>query len=346
MRILNYGQAIAEATCQEMARDPSVFVYGVGVPTHAKIFGSIDGVIENFGADRCLDTPISEEAMTGFALGAASKGMRPIHIHIRVDFLLLAMNSLVNMISSFTYGTGGRAKVPLVIRVIVGRGWGQGYQHSKSLHSYFAHIPGLKVILPTSPRDAKGLLTSAIRDDNPVIFLEHRWLYWGEEDVPEEPYTIPIGEGRIVREGKDITIVATSWMNAEAKKAAEILEKHGVDVEIVDPRTIAPLDEDIIVNSAAKTGHCIVADNDWSFSGFSAEIAAMTSERCFGRLKSPVTRVGFAHTPCPTVRTLENEFYPNAVSLIREVERKLDLPETDLTGEDFYSHERRFRGPF
>jgi pyruvate dehydrogenase E1 component beta subunit len=284
--------------------------------------------------------------MTGFALGAAIKGMRPIHVHIRIDFLLLAMNSLVNMISSFTYGTGGRNKVPLVIRVIVGRGWGQGYQHSKSLHSYFAHIPGLKVILPTSPRDAKGLMISAIRDDNPVIFLEHRWLYWAEEDVPEEPYTIPIGKGRIVRQGKDISIIATSWMNVEAKKAAEILEKHGVDVEIVDPRTIAPLDEDIIAESAAKTGHCIVADNDWSFSGFSAEIAAMVSEKCFGRLKSPVTRIGFAHTPCPTVRVLENEFYPNAVNLIREVERKLNLPQIDLSKEDFYSHERRFRGPF
>ena len=347
MRLINYGQAIAEATRQEMARDPSVFLYGVGVPTHAKIFGSIDGVIEEFGADRCLDTPVCEEVMTGFGLGAAIKGLRPIHIHIRVDFLILAMNALVNTVSTYSYGTGGKVKVPLVIRVIVGRGWGQGYQHSKSLHSYFAHIPGLKVILPSSARDAKGLLISAIRDDNPVVFLEHRWLYWGEEDVPEEPYTIPIGQGRVVREGKDISIVSTSWMTVEAKKAAEILqEQHGVNVEIVDPRTIAPLDEDIIATSVAKTGHCIVADNDWSFGGFSAEIAAMVSEKNFGQLKSPVSRIGFAHTPCPTVRVLENEFYPNAVNLIREVERKLDLPQTDLSGEDFYSHERRFRGPF
>ena len=346
MRKISFCEALNEAMTQEMDRDPNVFVYGIGVPDHKKIFESTAGILEKFGPERCFDTPLCEEAMTGFGLGAAINGMRPIHIHIRVDFLLLAMNQLVNMVSSFVHSTGGKLKVPLVIRAVVGRGWGQGFQHSKTLHSYFAHIPGLKVVLPTTPREAKGLLTSAIRDDNPVIFIEHRWLYWALDEVPETPYTIPLGEGNIVRAGRDITIVATSWMNVEALRAAEILERHGVSVEIVDPRTIAPLDENLIIDSVKKTGHCIVADNDWVDCGFSAEVAARVSEKCFGDLKSPVRRIGFASTPCPTVRCLENEFYPNAIDIIREVERKFDIEPIDLSGEDFYSHERRFKGPF
>jgi pyruvate dehydrogenase E1 component beta subunit len=331
---------------QEMERDAAVFVYGIGVPTNDKIFGSTVGLRENFGPDRCFDTPLSEDAMTGFGLGAAINGMRPIHIHIRVDFLLLAMSQLANMVSTYSYSTRGQVKVPMVIRAIVGRGWGQGYQHSKSLHSFFAHIPGLKVILPTTPRDAKGLLTAAIRDDSPVVFIEHRWLYWAVDDVPEEPFIIPIGVGNILRSGDDVTVIATSWMNIEALKAAEILEREGVSVEIVDPRTIAPFDDTLSVESARKTGHCIVADNDWVDCGFGAEVAARVSEKCFGQLRSPVNRIGFAPTPCPTVRCLENQFYPSAVDIVRMVEKKLDLKPIDLTHDDFYSHERRFRGPF
>lgn len=346
MRRISYCEALNEATRQEMERDPNVFIYGIGVPDHKKIFESTAGLLEKFGPDRCFDTPLCEEAMTGFGLGAAINGMRPIHVHIRVDFLLLAMNQLVNMVSNYAYSTGGQVGVPMVIRAVVGRGWGQGFQHSKSLHSYFSHIPGLKVVLPTTPRDAKGLLTSAIRDNNPVVFIEHRWLYWAVEDVPEEPFTIPIGEGNILRAGTDITVVATSWMNIEALKAAEILQKRGVSVEIVDPRTISPFDESLAVESVKKTGHCIVADNDWVDCGFSAEAAARISEKCFGLLKSPVTRIGFVHTPCPTVRVLENEFYPGAEKLVRAIEQKLGLAPTDLSGEDFFSHENRFKGPF
>lgn len=346
MRRMTYEQALALALHQEMERDPTVFVYGIGVPDHKRIFGTTNGILESFGPDRCFDTPIAEDSMTGFGLGAAVKGLRPVHVHIRVDFLVLALNQLVNMVSSFNYTAGGKVKVPLTIRAVAGRGWGQGCQHSKTLHSYFAHIPGLKVVLPTTPSDAKGLLAAAIRDDDPVLVLEHRWLYWADEEVKAEPYTLPFGQSRKLREGKDITIIGTSWMNIEALKAAEILARRGVDVEVVDPRTIAPLDEEGLLASVLKTGHCIVADNDWSFAGFSAEIAAMISERAFGRLKSPVTRIGFQHVPCPTVRVLENAFYPNAVTIIRAVEQKLGLSPTNLSGEDFYSHERRFKGPF
>ena len=346
MRKISFCDALNEAMAQEMERDAGVFVYGIGVPDHKKIFGTTARLAERFGPERCFDTPLCEDAMTGFGLGAAISGLRPIHVHIRMDFLLLAMNQLVNMVSNFVYSTRGKLKAPLVIRVIVGRGWGQGYQHSKTLHSYFAHIPGLKVVIPTTPRDAKGLLTAAIRDDNPVVFIEHRWLYWAEGEVPEEPFAIPLGEGNILREGRDLTVIATSWMNIEALKAAEILAKRGVSLEVVDPRTISPLDDTLLIQSVKKTGHCLVADNDWAECGFGAEVAARISEKCFGALKSPVKRLGFAFTPCPTARNLENEFYPNAISIIRAVEKTLALSPTDIRGEDFYSHENRFKGPF
>lgn len=345
MRKISYCQALNEAISQEMDRDPGVFVYGIGVPDHKRVFGSTAGLVEKFGPERCFDTPLCEDTMTGFGLGAAINGMRPIHIHIRVDFLLLAMNQLANMVSAYQYMSGGLS-VPLVIRAIIGRGWGQGFQHSKSMYSTFAHIPGLKIVLPVTPRDAKGLLISAIRDNNPVMLFEHRWLYWQEDEVPEEPFTIPLEGGQVLRKGKDITVVATSWMNVEALKASEIMSRRGVSIEIVDPRTIAPFNDELIIKSVAKTGHCIVADNDWLDCGFSAEVAARVAEKCFGQLKSPVYRIGFAPTPCPTARHLENCFYPNAVNIIRAIENILELEPSDLSNEDFYSHEKRFKGPF
>lgn len=345
-RIITYQQAVSEAICQEMAIDPRVFIYGLDVADHKAIFGSTAGLVEKFGPKRCFSTPLSEEALLGFGIGAALSGLRPINVHIRVEFLLLAMNQLINIASSLRYGSNGKLSVPIVIRSIIGRGWGQGFQHSKSLQSVFAHIPGLKVIMPTTPYDIKGLMISAIRDNNPVICLEHRWLYWQEGEVPEEIYTVPIGQSRILKEGSDITIVATSWMNIEAYDAAKILSKKGVALEIVDPRTINPLDDEVIVKSVNKTGHCIVADYDWLNCGFSAEVAARVSEKCFGKLKSPVTRLGFAPTPCPTTRPLENLFYPNAADIIRAVEKKLGLTETDLSQEKFHTWENKFKGPF
>lgn len=345
-RKISYCQALNEAMFQEMKRDSNVFVYGLGVPDHKRIFGTTVGLVEKFGKERCFDTPLSEDTMTGFGLGTAINGMRPIHVHSRMDFLLLAMNQLSNMVSNYRYLVGGRLKTPMVIRAIIGRGWGQGPQHSKSMYSVFAHIPGLKVVIPTTPEDAKGLLISAIRDDNPVIFVEHRWLYWQEGEVPKKPFTIPLGKANILRRGKDLTIVATSWMNVEALRAAKILKKRGINIEIIDPRTIVPFDDKLIVKSVKKTGYCIVADNDWLHCGFSAEVAARVSEKCFGKLKYPVQRIGFAPTPCPTARHLENKFYPSAVKIIRTVEKILKLSPTNLSKEKFYSHEHKFKGPF
>ena len=346
MRMVSYCDAINEALLQEMERDPNVFVYGLGVSDHKRVFGSTKHLVEKF-KDRCFDTPLSEDAMTGFGLGAAINGLRPIHVHIRMDFLLLAMNQLANMVSSQWYVSNGKLRAPIVIRAIIGRGWGQGHQHSKSMYSVFSHIPGLKVVLPTTPADAKGLLISAIRDNNPVLVVEHRWLYWQVGEVSEEPFEMEIGREHLIREGSDVTVVALSWMNVEALKAAEILkQRYDVEVEIIDPSTISPLCTELAVNSIQKTGYCIIADNDWLHCGMSAEIATQLYEGSLGMLKSNIERIGFAPTPCPTFRHLENRFYPNAVTIIRRVEKMLKLGHCDLSNEDFYSHERRFKGPF
>ncbi len=343
---MTYGRAINEALYQEMKRDKNVFIYGIGVPDHKKIFGTTERLLEEFGENRCMDTPLAEDGLTGFALGAAVNGMRPILTHIRVDFALLAVNQLFNNIAAYRYMSGGQLEVPLVIRAIVGRGWGQGAQHSKSLQSMFAHVPGLKVVMPTTPNDAKGMMAAAIRDNNPVVILEHRWLYWQEGEVEEEPFVIPLNEANKLRDGSDVTIVSTSWMNVEAIKAADILEKNGISVEIIDPRCISSVDIDPIVDSVLKTKKCIIADNDWIHCGFSAELATQIYNWCMKDLEVPIRRIGFAPTPCPTVRHLENEFYPNAINIIKEVEGLMGIDEIDLSGEEFYSHENKFKGPF
>lgn len=343
---MRYEEAINEALYQEMERNKDVFIFGIGVPDHNKIFGTTKRLLEKFGPDRCIDTPLAEDGLTGFALGAAVNGMRPILTHIRVDFALLAINQLFNNIAAYRYMSGGQLEIPIVIRAIIGRGWGQGAQHSKSLQSLFAHIPGLKVVMPTTPRDAKGMMAAAILDNNPVVILEHRWLYWQEGEVEKEPFVLPLNKASKIRDGKDVTIVATSWMNVEAAKAAEIMEKRGVSVEIIDPRCISSVDIDFIAESVKKTKKCIVADNDWVHCGFSAELSTQIYERCWKELESPIIRIGFAPTPCPTARHLENKFYPNAVDIIRKVEDLLHMEETNLNEEDFYSHENKFKGPF
>ena len=342
---ITYRRALSLAMEKEMEADPSVFVFGLDVPDHKRIYGSTEGLLERFGPQRCFGTPLSEEAMTGVALGAAISGLRPIHVHIRVDFLLLAMNQIANMASSLRYMSGGQLNVPLVIRAVIGRGWGQSAQHSKSLHGLFSHFPGLKVVLPTTPQDAYSLLRAAIRDENPVIVLEHRWLYDIVGEVNDEQM-IPLGEPAIRRRGRDVTVVCTSWMTIEAMKAAEVLAKHDVELEVIDVRTVAPLGDAAIVESVRRTRRCLVADYDWDFCGFSAELAARVGHGCFGTLAQPVERIGFAHAPCPTTRPLENLFYPSAVTIIRSVERMVGRGPIELRGESFYSYEQRFKGPF
>ena len=342
---LSYRRAINLALEKELEADPDVFVFGLDVPDHKRIYGSTAGLVERFGPERCFGTPLSEEAMTGVALGAAVSGLRPVHVHIRVDFMLVAMNQIANMVSNLRYMSGGQLRVPLVIRAVIGRGWGQAAQHSKSLHSVFSHFPGLKVVLPSSPQDAYSLLRAAIRDDNPVIFLEHRWLYEVEGPV-DETKQIPLGLSVTRRTGEALTVVCTSWMTVEALKAAEVLAKQGIELEVVDVRTVTPLDDTTIIKSVRKTRNCIVADYDWLFCGFSAELAARISHGCFDVLDHPVERLGFAHTPCPTTRPLENAFYPSAVTIIRTAERMLGREESDLSHESFYTYEQNFKGPF
>lgn len=345
-RKIAYKEAIAEAQAVAMRADPSVIVYGLDVTDHKRIFGSTAGLVEEFGPERVFATPLSEDALTGIALGSALAGARPVLVHIRVDFLLLGMNQIANMISPYRYMTGGAFSVPLVIRAVIGRGWGQAAQHSKSVQSILAHLPGLKVIMPTTPRDAKGMLLSAIRDDNPVFCLEHRWLYEAVDEVPEGDFTMPIGPPGVIRSGKDLTIAATSWMTVESLQAAAILAERGVSAEVIDVRTIAPLDDALLLASAARTRRAILVDTDWTFCGFSAELSARLAEHCWGTLAAPPVRIGFAPVPCATTRPLENLFYPNAETIVRAAERLLDLSPADLSGREFYSWSNRFKGPF
>jgi pyruvate dehydrogenase E1 component beta subunit len=342
---LSFPEALNLAMSREMEADANVFVFGVDLTDHKRTFGSGKGMVEKFGIRRYFASPLSEAAATGIAIGAAGCGLRPVHVHARVDFTLLAMNQLVNMASNKSYVTNGEFKVPLVVRAMIGRSWGQGAQHSKSMHSVFAHFPGLKVVLPSDPQDAYSLLRSAIRDDNPVIFLEHRWLYDVVGKVDDQ-LKVPIGTCKVVRPGTDVTIISCSWMTVEATQAARILSENGVEAEVVDVRTVVPLDVNTIVSSVRRTGHTVIADYDWLFCGLSAEISAQITENCFASLKSPPYRIGFAPVPCPATRPLETLFYPSARDIVRAVEKLLDLPEIDLSQEVFNEYERRFKGPF
>lgn len=346
MKTMTYREAIRSALAEEMRRDNNVFVYGIDVADHKRIFGTTDGIVEEFGNGRCFSTPLSEDALTGFGLGVAMNGMRPVNVHMRADFLMLTMNQLANMISSTHYGTDGRLKVPMVIRAVIGRGWGQSYQHNKSLQSCFAHLPGLKVYMPATVSDAKNMTICAIRDDNPVLLIEHRWLYDAVGEVA--PYTEDFcpSSPRILKPGDDITIVATSWMTVEAMQAATVLEKNGIRAEIINVASISPFMSEPIVESVLKTRCCVIADNDWIPCGFSAEAATQIYQSCYGILKAPVERIGYAFSPCPCTRVLETHFYGGAEQIIRATEKMLDLAPIDLSGEDFYTYERKFKGPF
>lgn len=310
-RILNYPEAIREGTEQEMMRDASVMVFGQGVDDPKAILGTTKGLLEKFGPERVFDTPLAEDGMTGVAIGAALAGLRPIQTHIRMDFMLLAMNQLVNMAAKMHYMFGGASSVPIVVRSLIGKSWGQGAQHSQSIYPLFMNIPGIKIVAPSTPYDAKGCLIQSIRDNNPVLFIEHRLLYYQKGHVPEESYTVPFGRARIFAEGKDITLIGISQMAIECLRARKYLEEAGIEAEVIDPVSLYPLDMDVIEASVAKTKRLIVVDNAWMPCGAGSEIIAGLSER--GLLRdAEAQRMGFAFVPCPTTPALERHFYPDA----------------------------------
>ena len=308
-RILSYVDAIREATEQEMERDESVMVFGLDVDDPKAIQGTTRGLLEKYGSERVFGTPLAEDAMTGVAIGMSLAGLRPIHIHIRMDFLMLAMNQLINVAAKSHYMYGGQVHVPLVVRSMIGKSWGQGAQHSQGLHSLFMHIPGLKVVAPTNPYDAKGCLLHAIRDNNPVMYVEHRILHFQQGHVPEEPYTVSPGKARVAIQGKDITLVGISQMQLECLRAQQYLADIGIQAEVIDPIWLSPLDIDTIVESVQKTGRLCVVDNAWTSCGASAEIVAQVCERL---QNVRVYRMGFAPVICPPTPPLEDLFYPNA----------------------------------
>jgi acetoin:2,6-dichlorophenolindophenol oxidoreductase subunit beta len=309
---MKFTEAILQATEQVMEQDPSVYIMGLGVPDPKGIFGTTLGLEKKFGAERVLDMPTSENAMTGIAIGSALAGMRPIMTHQRVDFFLLALDQLINNGAKWHYMFGGQLSVPLVIRLIIGRGWGQGAQHSQTLHTFFAHVPGLKVVMPSNPYDAKGLLISAVQDPNPVIYLEHRWLHNIYGDVPSELYSLPLGKAKVVVEGSDLTILACSHMTIEAFKAARFLREDGISVEVIDLRSLKPLDQEGVLASVKKTGRVLIADPDWKTCGFAAELSALITEELFDILKAPPKRVTYPDTLSPTSWALANHYYPTA----------------------------------
>jgi pyruvate/2-oxoglutarate/acetoin dehydrogenase E1 component len=350
-RLLRYVDALREAVAQEMEADERVFVLGLDVDDHKGIQGSTLGLQAKFGTERIFNTPLSEDAMTGVAIGAAIAGLRPIHVHIRMDFLMLCMNQLVNMAAKMHYMYGGTVSVPLVVRSMIGKSWGQGAQHSQGLYSMFMHVPGLKVVAPSNAHDAKGCLIAAIRDDNPVIFVEHRLLYATEAYVDEKPYTVEFGKARIAAPGNDITLVGVSNMVVECLRAQELLAEVGITAEVIDPISLVPLDFDTILASARRTGRMLVVDNAWTNCGASAEIIARLAEETSGGDGKPIVmrRMGFATTTCPTTPALEQAFYPNPATIasaVHSLVRPKDKAWSPAPERAVLAYQRQFRGPF
>jgi acetoin:2,6-dichlorophenolindophenol oxidoreductase subunit beta len=348
-RLLRYVDALREGVAQEMARDPRVFLFGLDVDDHKAIQGSTRGLLEEFGAERVFTTPLSEDAMTGVAIGAAMAGLRPIHVHIRMDFLMLCMNQLVNMAAKAHYMYGGAVRVPMVIRSMIGKSWGQGAQHSQGLYSMFMHVPGLKVVAPSNAHDAKGCMIAAIRDDNPVIFVEHRLLYGTETYVPKESFTVEFGRARICTRGNDITIVGISNMLVECLRAQELLLEAGIQAEVIDPISLMPLDSQTITDSALRTGRLLVVDNAWTSCGASAEILARVAETTSGEGRIKMARMGFAATACPPSPLLEREYYSDPIKIAEKAYQMVRPGAAAWTPDPEHAsltYQLQFRGPF
>jgi len=319
MREITFADALTEALLEEMRRDERVFIMGEDVGRFGMIYIAHPQIWKEFGDERVRDTPISENAIVGFALGAAVTGMRPVADIMFCDLMAQAMDQVVNQTAKIRYMFGGKIKVPLVIRTSLGGLRSAAAQHSQHLEAWFTHVPGLKVVVPSTPFDAKGLLKTAIRDDNPVIFFEHQQLMRATGSVPDEEYLIPLGEADIKREGKDLTVVATSLMVQRVLKAAEELDKQGIQIEVIDPRTLSPLDKKTILESVQKTGRLLVVHQACTTGGFGAEIAAMVAREGFEFLISPIHRLGSLDVPVPFSPVLENFVIPNEQKIVEEV---------------------------
>lgn len=342
---MRYSEAIRDALALKLADDPDVFVLGLGVPDPKVVFGTTLGLADEFGPERVFDTPAAENGTVALMLGAAQQGMRPVMVNQRVDFTLLAIDQMINHAAKWRWMFGDAQRVPITIRMIVGRGWGQGPQHSQSMHALFAHVPGLKVVVPASPSDAKGLLISAIEDDDPVIIIEHRRLYDLDQDVPAGLYRVPIGVARTAREGGDVTIVATSQMVDESLRAADALSAAGVEADVIDLRSIRPLDVPAVLASVGRTRRLVVVDADWRYCGVAGEIVAQVAEAGMPLVAPPV-RLTWPESPAPTSAALEDAYYPGAEQIVAAVLRTMGV-EGSASG--FAAVERAtdtFQGPF
>jgi acetoin:2,6-dichlorophenolindophenol oxidoreductase subunit beta len=308
---LSFAQSINAALRQAMELDPSVFVCGIGADTATGIFGTTTGLVDRFGAKRVFDTPIAEAGITALAAGAANAGLRPVIVHQRLDFMLYTVDQVVNWMAPWRFMSGGRARMPVTIRAIIGKGWGQGPQHTKSLHAWFAHVPGLQVVMPASPSDAKGLLLSSIMSDDPTLFIEGRALFSMQEAVPDHPYFIRLGEALIRREGRDVTLVTMGSMVPLSLQAADSLSEVGISVEVVDLRCLMPLDLPRVLASVKKTGRLVVAEPGWRAYGAGAEIVAAVAET-LGHTRSRPRRVAWPQSAVPTASKLEEQFYPTS----------------------------------
>jgi acetoin:2,6-dichlorophenolindophenol oxidoreductase subunit beta len=332
-RILTMAQAISEAIAQEMTRDEAVFVMGEDIGSYGGIFGATGGLLDKFGPQRVMDTPISETAFIGAATGAAAAGLRPIVELMFVDFFGVCMDQIYNHLAKNTYMSGGHVKLPVVLTTAIGGGYGDAAQHSQCLYSTFAHMPGIKVVVPSNAYDAKGLMTAAIRDDNPVMFMYHKgimglpWMSYLEGSsnaVPEEAYTIPLGQAKVMREGADLTIVSLSQMVQKAMLAAHELQGQSIHAEVIDLRTLVPLDKDAILKSVRKTGRLLIADEDYLGFGLSGEIAALIAENLDTvSLKAPVMRLAVPNVPIPYSRPLEQFVIPQVADIVQAAQSLL-----------------------
>jgi acetoin:2,6-dichlorophenolindophenol oxidoreductase subunit beta len=318
---LSYREAIRDALTQAMRRDPDVFIMGEDIAEMGGSMGVTQGMLAEFGPERVRNTPISEIALVGSGMGAAMMGMRPVVEIMYEDFLTLGMEQLVNQAAKHRYMSGGQVKVPLTVRTQGGAGWSPGAQHAQQVEAWFVHVPGLKVVFPSTAADVRGLLWSAIYDDNPVVFFEHRTLYPLKDDMPEELEPIPLGKARVHREGTDVTVIATGRLVHESLSAAEEAATEGISVELVDPRTLQPLDEEALVASVKKTNRCVVAHEAVTRMGFGAEIAALLQEQAFDWLDAPIERVGARFTPIPFSPVMEEFVVPHAADVLEAIRR-------------------------